>query len=328
MAGRIGAPSKMNLETITSICGDIAAGVPMSGACGKAGISPMTADRWRETGWSELEAREDDDTAPMTLHMRFVIELEAAKIEFQSPLLRQWQKVASGDKGATEASYRAARDLLAATDPTRWSERVAAAGAGKLQLSGGLENSTLHHFERMSYEELDHHIDQLDQQIRSGEWSVMTHEQQDAWIAFFEDKVERMKRHREGIEAWKGDLHYRIRRGHPVLRDDDDQHRPMMRLPRPIPIDLEATPAADTLPAPTGTSEPGFVHRGSDVPPLEQAPVSFPGSLDAGAAQTPAATAPASPSRARSGFGPGKNGQMVPMFIDANGDVFDEDVVL
>ena len=286
---------------------------PLSGACAKAGISPVTAGRWRETGLQEMEARDDDDDEPMTLHEQFVVMFEAARIEFQAPLVKQWRKVAIGDKDSSEASYRAARDLLAATDPTRWSERVAAAGAGKLQLSGGLENSTFHHFERMRYEELDHHIDQLDRQIRGGEWSVMTHDQQDSWIAFFEDKVERMRRHREGVEAWNGDLRYRIRRGHPVLRDEDNDRPMAIMPPRTIPIDLETTtfPAADTLAAPTGTSEPGLVHRGSDVPPLEQAP----------------APAPAS-ARVPAGFGyDAGSGLAIPMPSGATG-FNDEDVVL
>ena len=315
----------MTLETISGICADIAAGVPMKSACGKAGISPMTADRWRETGWQQMEAREDDDTEPMTLHEQFVVMLEAAKVEFQAPLVKQWRKVATGGKGATEASYRASRDLLAATDPTRWSERVAAAGAGKLEVSGGLENSTYHHFERMSPEELDDELDRLDKQIRCGEWSIMKGDEKDAWIDYFQDKVDRMRVDRSGGEKWDGDLRYRIRRGHPVLRDDKDSDRPMAIMPRPIPIDLEATelPAAEYSSLAPIEASGQVSSTGPDASPLvEQAPVSFPGSLDAGAVQD--AAVPAS-SRVPAGFGfDASSGLAIPLYADD----FDEDVVL
>ena len=53
------------------------------------------------------------------------------------------------------------------------------------------------------------------------------------------------------------------------------------------------------------------------------APVSsFPGAIeDTDAAQTPPTAAPVTSPRARSGFGPGKDGAMVQMWTDENGDI-------
>ena len=201
------------------------------------------------------------------------------------------------------------------------SRAARSAKSGKLELSGGLENSTFHHFERMSAEELDHEIDRLDKQIRCGEWSIMKGDEKDAWIDYFQDKVDRMRVDRAGGEKWNGDLRYRIRRGHPVLRDDEDNDRPMAVMPTVIDLEAHEIPAADlSLLAPIET--PASVSStGSGVSPLSVPPApfsSFRGAGEAaGAAQTPAAAAPASPG-VQTGITYAANGLAVPIIDGKN----------
>ena len=303
MAGRKGSPYKLNATTIESICTSIAEGVTLKSACGRAGISPRTAEYWREEGWRQLDARADDDDgvdAPLTLHEQFVVSFEAACIEFQAPLVAQWRLVASGDKGASEASYRAARDLLSARFSDQWSEKVAASRSGRMEISGAVAVEHQHGYDQflairnMTMEELQFETERISAQV---DHAVIEGDALAAEIGFHQAKLAAMiAAHESGRSFCRANWLVGSPAVRPVALPSPDES-PIIDVEEYI-SDLAAAPN------PSGAA-------------LMEA--------DGAALTGAASSAEPSPSRTQVGFGFDPRVGTVPLYDDEVGVVFDDE---
>ena len=312
------ARSKQTEETLQAVCESLRMGLPFDRSCKLSGISKQTGHTWRNSGWSQIEDTPEDSDEPLSFTVRFAIEVEAALRDFMAPLI---ERIRQGGTGKDKGDWRAAAALLAARFPDEFSEKTHVAKSQRVELSGELaiqHSADFAHYmslRNMSHEELNYEHERLQSQIDHRSLKGI---ELDAEINFTEAKLGAMQQARES--------------GHGFVRANwltsPMKGRPK---PRPIPIDLEAheIPAADfSSLAPTEAS--GRVSSTSpDASPLEiAAPSSSFRGAKTGAGAVSDATAPATPPRTRAGFGPGKYGQMVPMFKDADGNIYDEDLTL
>ena len=307
--------SKQDEPTLESVCESLRAGIPFVRACKLAGISQATGDNWRRAGWAAIENEGEDSDADIPFVVRFALETELALGDFMRPLI---ERMRDGGAGKSKADWRSAAALLAARFPDEFSEKTHVAKSARLEVSGELAVKHAHEFQHfislknMSREELKFEIERVESQI---DHHPLRGEELDAEINFAEARLSAMRAARAAD--------YGFVRANWL-------NSPTVS--KPIPIDLEPHEfaAADTLPAPTGTPERGFVHRSSGVPPLQvAAPVFLSAGAGeaAGAAQIPAATAPAS-ARVQTGIGyDAATGLAIPMPSGATG-FNDEDVIL
>ena len=164
MADKPKAPKKQTTETLDSVCQSLRSGISFTRSCKISGISKQTGHAWRNSGWREIDGAADDLEGPISFVARFALETELALADFMRPLIERMRDGASG-KG--KGDWRAAKELLASRFPDEWSEKVATAKSGRLELSGQVDVAHEHSYsefvalQKLTKEELRFEIERL-----------------------------------------------------------------------------------------------------------------------------------------------------------------------
>ena len=196
------AKKKQTEATLSSVCESLRTGISFARSCSVSGISKQTGFAWRSAGWNAIETEDADSDEPISFVARFALEIEMALADFQRPLI---QRIRDGAAGKSKGDWRAAQQLLASRFPDEFSEKVAAAKSGRLEVSGQIAVEHQHSYQaflnmqNMSMEELNYEVERITSQIEN---RLIDGEELDGQIALHEDKLASMHKARESGWGW------------------------------------------------------------------------------------------------------------------------------
>ena len=222
-----------------SVCESLRSGISFTRSCSVSGISKQTGFAWRNSGWDAIESEDADSDEPISFTARFALETELALADFQRPLI---QRIRDGASGKGAGDWRAAQQLLASRFPDEFSEKVAAAKSGKLEVFGAISMEHQHgyreflHLRNMTHEELRLEMERLESQINH---TPINGTDLDAQIAVLEGKLDSMRAAREGGHDWLacnwiGAGLPAIRPAVPAIELDESEHRELLALSSPL----------------------------------------------------------------------------------------------
>ena len=196
------ARKKQTEATLLSVCESLRSGISFTRSCSVSGISKQTGFAWRNAGWDAIDSEDADSDEPISFTARFALETELALADFQRPLI---QRIRDGADGKSKGDWRAAQQLLASRFPDEFSEKVAAAKSGKLEVSGQIAMEHQHGYREflnlrnMTRGELALEMARLESQV---DHTPISGCDLDVQIGILEGKLDSMRLAREGDHDW------------------------------------------------------------------------------------------------------------------------------
>ena len=234
------ARSKQTPETLEKICEALRAGIPISRSAKAAGVSYQTVCNWRNAGWEAIDTEAEDSDAPISFVARFAIEVEAALVHFMAPFLARIRDEA---KGVGKGDWRAARAILEMRFPDEFSEKVAAAKSGKLEVSGQIAMEHQHGYREflnlrnMTGGELALEMERLESQV---DHTPISGTDLDAQIGILEGKLDSMREAAARGHGWVAANWLVV--GEPAIRPavptvidlNESEHRELLAVSSPL----------------------------------------------------------------------------------------------